>query len=174
MEGLETILTRRSIRKYEDRLIEEDKLKNILTAGMFAPSAHNSQPWEFIVVRDRHMLMQLSSIGQYWKMLAAADAAIVTLANDKDYKNITQDFIKHDCAAATENMLLAAHAQGLGGVWLGLQGKVNETREVRGLLGIPEEIVPFSIIALGYPAEARRPHTTYREEKVFFEKYEIR
>ena len=172
MEALEAILTRRSIRKYENKAIEEVKIKNILSAGMYAPSAHNSQPWEFIVVRNKHTLAQLAAITRNWAMLAEADAAIVTVSNNKDYKANTKSFFIHDCAAATENMLVAAHAQGLGSVWLGLYGKEKEMCAVRCVLDIPEDILPFSIIPLGYPAEKRYPHITYHEEKVHFEKYE--
>jgi len=170
MEGLETILTRRSVRKYQQRPIEKDKIEMILRAGMYAPSAHNSQPWEFIVVRDREILKSLSSV-QYWNMLKDADTAIVTLANTKNYMGSDAHFFIQDCAAATENMLLAAHALGLGGVWLGLYGRGEKMKTVRDVLNIPEEIYPFGIISLGYPAEEKHPHTSFKEDKVHYEKY---
>lgn len=152
--------------------MKEEKIKKILSAGMFAPSAHNSQPWEFIIVRNKHNLLLLSKIVVNWAMLPQADAAIITVSNNQGYKANTKGFFIHDCAAATQNMLLAAHALGLGSVWLGLYGKEKEMCEVRGVLNIPEDIMPFSIIPLGYPAEDKHPHSTYREEKVHFEKYE--
>jgi nitroreductase len=171
MEGLDVILTRRSIRKYEDKAVGEEKIISILKAGMFAPSAHNSQPWEFIVIKDKEMLIAMSRIGKYWTMLSEAALAIVTVANLKGYMASHTNFFIQDCSAATENMLLAAHALGLGGVWLGLYLKEKETVEVRKLLNIPGEIIPFSVISLGYPAETKGPHQTFRQEKVYYEKY---
>jgi len=171
MDGLQTILGRRSIRKYQQKPIQEEVLRNILMAGMCAPSAHNSQPWEFIVVRDRVILESLSGCSQYWGMLKEADAAVITLANTENYHGSTQDFFIQDCAAATENMLLAAHAQGLGGVYLGLYGREDRMKMVRSALNIPQEILPFSAIALGYPAEEKHPHTTFKENKVHYERY---
>lgn len=170
MEGINTILTRRSIRKYEEKPVEREKIEAILRAGMYAPSAHNSQPWEFIVVQDRDTLKAFSKM-QYWGMLQEAALAVVTVANTKDYGGSSLEFFIQDCSAATENMLLAAHDLGLGGVWLGLYGNGEKMAAVRKALCIPEEIRPFSVIALGYPAEQKNPHTVYREDKVHYEKY---
>jgi len=172
MEGLETVLTRRSIRKYKPDPVEDDKIKNILHAGMSAPSAHNSQPWEFIVVKNNDTLLKLSGLAKYWALLKDAPAAIITLGNLSGYAGTSLDFFIQDCAAATQNMLLAAHAMGLGGVWMGLYPKKNEMNEVRKILRIPDDINPFSIIAIGYPAEMKSNIRQYRETKVFFEKYE--
>lgn len=171
MEGLQAILSRRSIRKYEERAIEADILENILKAGMFAPSAHNSQPWEFIVIRGRK-LMEILSRQPYWAMLKEADTAIVTVANLENYAGSFREFFIQDCSAATENMLLAAHVQGLGGVWLGLYGREEKMAAVRETLNIPKEIIPVSIISLGYPAESKYAHNTFNAEKVHYEKYE--
>lgn len=172
MDGLEMIFSRRSIRKYEQKPIEEEKLKNILMAGMCAPSAHNSQPWEFIVVRDKETLKKLSGFIQYWAHVKDADTAIITVANLKNYFGSHTDYFIQDCAAATQNMLLAANAQGIGGVYLGLYGRQDKMNLVRDILRIPENILPFSVISLGYPAEERRPHTTFKENKVYYEQYD--
>ena len=120
MEGLEAILTRRSVRRFQPKPVEDDKLKSILFAGMCAPSAHNSQPWEFIVAKDKEKISALSVFIKDWASLKTAPMAIITLGNLEGYKASLPAFFVQDCAAATQNMLLAAHVLGLGGVWLGL------------------------------------------------------
>lgn len=171
MQSYQALLDRRSVRQYQNKAIPDDILKEILRAGMYAPSAMNSQPWEFIVVRDPAALSALSRLAPYWKMLPQAGAAIVVVANLTDYRSSHRDFFIQDCAACTQNMLIAAQGLGLGGVWLGLHPKEELKKEVASLLHIPGEIIPFSIISLGYPAEFPHPHTSYKEEKVFFESY---
>jgi len=171
MNGLETIFTRRSVRKYTDRKIEKDVLNNILRAGMYAPSAMNSKPWEFIVIKDRERLENLAAIGRHWRMLTDCAAGIVVCGNLKGYRASSKDFFIQDCAISTENMLLAAHAQGVGGVYLGLYPVADRMSKVRTLLNIPKDIMPFSIIALGYPAETKAPHAFYSDDKVHMDEY---
>lgn len=171
MDALKTILERRSVREYTDKQVPDEVIENLLRAGMYAPSAHNSQPWEFLVMRDHDMKKAVSSIGRYWGMLKNAPLGILVMANLNGYKGSDSAFFAQDCSAATENILLAAHAQGLGGVWLGLYPKQELMKGVRAVYGIPEHIIPFSMVSLGYPAEEKFPHRTFHADKVHYDKY---
>ncbi len=171
MDALENIFTRRSIRRYEARKIEDDKIRTILEAGFSAPSANNSRPWEFLVVRDKDVMEYISAASPNWGMLKYADTCIITLANLDNYRGSNIGYFVQDCSAATENMLLAAHALGLGGVWLGLYPKEDIMEIIRDKFGIPKEIYPFSVISIGYPAETKNKHAYFYEDRVHFEKY---
>lgn len=171
MEGLEAILTRRSVRKFQSKPVEDDKIISILHAGMSAPSAHNSQPWEFIVVKDKEKISALSVFIKDWAPLRTAPLVIITLGNLEGYKASLPAFFVQDCSAASQNILLAAHALGLGAVWLGVYPKEKEVDEVRRICEIPEKINPFSLIALGYPEVITKKIRPYREEIIFFDKY---
>jgi nitroreductase len=169
MEGLETILTRRSVRAYEAKPVPEDIIEKLLKAGMYAPSARNIQPWEFIVIKDSDVKKKVSKIGPYWGMLVSAPLGIMVVAN-LSLCGPSEMYVQ-DCSAVTENILLAAHAMGLGGVWLGLYSNEERMREVTELFNLPENIVPISMISIGYPAETIRPHTGFNWEKVHYDKY---
>lgn len=170
-ENYSALLQRRSVRQYTPDAVDKSTIERILKAGMFAPSAKNSKPWEFIVVQNKKTLEDLSKVGQHWRMLSGAAAAIVVLANTQNYNSSTVEFFAQDCAACTQNMLIAAQGEGLGAVWLGLHPKAELQKEVSELLKIPQEIIPFSIISLGVPQSHPHPHTTYAHEKVHFETY---
>ncbi len=165
------VLNRRSVREYTGEAISDEDLKTLLAAGMYAPSAQNSQPYEFIVVRDREKLNALSEISQHWYMLKKAPLAIAVVANLSGYRATNKDFFIQDCAASTENILVAAEGLGLGGVWLGLCGVNERMDSVAAVLGIPEGIVPFSVISLGHPASHPHPHNSFKEEKVHYDSY---
>ncbi len=171
MDALNAILERRSIRAYTDEQIPEEVTENLLRAGMYAPSAMNSQPWEFLVIREPGKKAAASQLGRYWNMLRDAPLGILVMANLKSYKASSREFFIQDCSAATQNILLAAHAQGLGAVWLGLYPKKDRMQGIRDIFGIPGDIIPFSLISIGYPAETKRPHRTFHEDKVHYDKY---
>ncbi|AAB88993.1 MULTISPECIES: nitroreductase family protein [Archaeoglobus] len=157
-ECLKMIYTRRSIRVYSDRQISDEDIEKILKAAMLAPSAGNEQPWHFIVVRDREMLKKMSEAFTFGQMLPNASAAIVVCADPKLSK-YPYDMWVQDCSAATENILLAARCLGIGSVWLGVYPREERMKALRELLGIPENIVVFSVVSLGYP----------KDEKDFYE-----
>jgi nitroreductase len=138
---------------------------------MFAPSAMNSQPWEFLIMKDDEKRAKVSELVPFWSMLKSAPLGILIMANTMNYKASTKEFIVQDCAASTQNILLAAQAQGLGGVWLGLYPKKDIMAKISRIYEIPEHVLPFSITALGYPYRDLRPHTTFKEEKVHIDKY---
>lgn len=169
MDGLETILTRRSIRTYEKTPVPEDVINTLLRAGMYAPSAMNRRPWEFIVIRDIEVKAAVSKMGPYWGMLKDAPLGIMVLA-DTSVCGTSMMYVQ-DCAAVTENILLAANALGLGGVWLGLYSNNERMREVRNFFKLPENIIPISMISIGYPAEKKHPHSSFHAEKIHYDKY---
>ncbi len=164
MEALEAIFTRRSIRKYEARPVPAEATRTLLAAGMSAPSAGNQRPWHFVVVTDRELLDAIPKVHPYAQMVLQAPAAIAVcgeLALQKHPGSWVQD-----CAAATQNILLAARALGLGTCWLGVHPKAEREEPIARLLGLPEGIVPLSIIALGYPAEEKDAPDRYDPGRV--------
>jgi len=166
-EALHWIFARRSIRKFTGQPVEEEKIQAILEAAMAAPSAHNAKPWHFIVVRDREKLKTLAEKHPYAKMCHKAGAAIVVCADSKT----APGYWVLDCAAATQNMLLAGTALGLGTVWIGMHPREERKRMFRPLFGIPEDMEICSIVALGYPAERKEPRTQYDPSRVHREQW---
>ena len=166
----ELLLNRRSIRKYTDQKVDEETIKKILEAGLSAPSAKNLQPWHFIVVTDREALDKLADVRPVWKMLKGAPLGFVVLADLSLYDDVPAMYVQ-DCSAATENMLLAAQALGLGGVWLGLYPREEAISGVRELFDIPENMMPIAAMSIGYPAEQRDPRPEPKWEKVHWQKF---
>lgn len=168
MEAIEAIMSRRSIRRYTDKKISEETITKLLKAAMNAPSAHNRQPWHFIVVDDRETLNKVPEYHQYSKMLENASHAIVVLG-DNDVQ--TTDFWIHDTSAATENILIAANALGLGAVWLGVHPSEALIEGTRKLFNVPDHVTPLGIISLGYPEESKSPRENYNPERVHRNKW---
>ena len=149
---MEAILGRTSIRNYDDRHVEADKVESLLRAGMAAPSAKNVQPWEFVVVNERPLLDSMADGLPYAKMLTQASLAIVVCGNSE-----ASALWMQDCSAAAQNILLAAHSFGLGTVWTAAYPYEDRISVVSSALGLPENIVPLCVIPVGYPA---KEHTT--------------
>ncbi|MGB4428427.1 MAG: nitroreductase family protein [Thermacetogeniaceae bacterium] len=166
MDALEAILTRRSIRRYPAEPVAEDLIKKLLEAAMYAPSAHNQQPWQFIVIQDRQLLDKIPEFHPYSSMLKSAPLAILVCGDSSRFKS--SYFWPQDCAAATQNILLAARALGLGTVWMGVYPKENLMEGLRTLFKIPEEIIPFSLIAVGYPAEEKLKPERFDEQRIHY------
>jgi len=164
MDTIKAIMTRRSIRRFEQRGIEDSKIETLLRAAMQAPSGHNHQPWHLIVITERTILSAIPEFHAYAKMLHEAPAAIMVCGDTRIEESI--EYINTDCSAATENLLLAAHDLGLGAVWLGIYPRERRVQEIRRLLDIPHHIIPIALVALGYAAEDRRPEDRFRPERV--------
>ena len=164
MDALEAIHTRRSIRKYQDKPVPEELLRQILAAAMHAPSARNAQPWQFVVINDRELLAQIPRINPNARMAGRAPLAVVVCGDLTLEKSAGYWVV--DCAAAAENLLLAAHALGLGAVWTGVYPRQQRIDGLRRLLDLPETVVPHSLIVLGYPAEQPASEDRYRGERV--------
>jgi nitroreductase len=161
-ELIKTIFARRSIRKYTAKPIGKKDIKTILQAAMAAPSSSNRKPWHFIVVTDRRKLDDLAKVHPYGKMLFEAPLCIAVCGDT----TISPRYWVQDCSAATENLLLAATALGLGSVWLGVYPRESRVDPIRKVLNIPENIVPLNLISIGHPAEEKEPRTQYDELRV--------
>jgi nitroreductase len=158
---IETIFSRRSIRKYTGEPVSEANIKTLLEAAMAAPSASNNKPWHFVVVTERETLGALADAHTYGKMLAQATLCIAVCGDPA-----ISDYWEQDCSAATENLLLAVAALGLGAVWLGVHPRDDRKGFTRRILGIPENIIPLNLISIGHPAEDKEPRTQYDEARV--------
>ncbi len=169
MEAYEAILTRRSIRTYTGQPVAEEMIHKLLVAAMSAPSAGNQQPWQFVVTTERSLLDALADLLPFGKMLKQAPLAITVCGDAKGSPR--EGYWVQDCSAATENLLLAAHALGLGGVWLGVYPREERVAGVRQILGIPEHITPLCVVAVGHPAEPAGPADRYRPERVHRERW---
>lgn len=169
MEVLEAIFTRRSVRKFTGKPISEEALKTVVKAGFCAPSAHNYQPWHFVIVREKDTLENISKVHPYAKMLPQAGCGII-VCGDKKKQGMT-GFLIEDCSAAIQNMLLAAHGLGLGAVWCGLYPVPQLTKPVIKLVNLPPEIVPVGIVVIGNKAEEKESVDRYDELKVHIEQW---
>ena len=156
---MDTILSRRSIRRYQNRPVEEALVEYCLRSAMAAPSAHNQQPWAFVVIDDRELLDAIPGFHPYSRMLYEAPMAILVCGDERELKS--PDFWPQDCAAAVENILLAACSRGLGSVWMGVYPKEPIMQGFRRLLNMPGYHVPFALVALGYGAEEKGPSERY-------------
>jgi len=164
-EFIQTIFARRSIRKYTDQPVSKEDIRTLLEAAMAAPSASNRKPWRFIVITERHTLDALAEAHPYGKMLFEAPLCISVCG---DLTEMEQFWVQ-DCSAATENLLLAATALGLGAVWLGVYPNQERVAAVRQILGLPETITPLNLISIGHPAEEKEPRTQYDGSRVHWE-----
>ena len=166
------IYTRRSVRSYSDKFVEEEKIEQILKAGMQAPSAGNQRPWEFIVVRDSDILKKLSKASPYAKCVDKAPVAIVLIVN-QDYLRFPE-YTDQDMGACAQNILLEAVSQDLGAVWLGIAPMKKREEAVRKIFHLGDYLQPFAIIPIGYPQNVDANHFTdrYQEKKVHYENFE--
>ncbi|MFW5708225.1 MAG: nitroreductase family protein [Bacteroidota bacterium] len=164
------IHSRKSVREYLPDSVPAEKIETMLRAAMAAPTARNIQPWQFFVITRREVLDQLAQDLPYAKMLANAPLAIV-VAGDTRKGNPNEEQIhnwKLDCAAATQNLLLAAEALGLGAVWTGVYPYSARIQAVSNALDLPSHIVPLNIIPIGYPAGDASPKDKWDPEKIMY------
>ncbi len=169
MHIIETIFNRRSIRKYTDEPVNGKKIHRILEAAMMAPSAGNAQPWQFVVVRDRTMLASIKNINPNAGMAEKAQVGIL-VCGDLSLEKY-DGFWVQDCSAAIQNMLLAAHAEGLGAVWTGVYPKGDRVEGFKRLFELPEHIIPLAFIPVGYPGQNLASEPRFSEDKIHFEKW---
>ena len=165
----QTILSRTSVRAYTDQKVEKAKIEKLLRAAMAAPTAVNKQAWHFVVIEDKHILEQIAEEIPTAKMAARAPLAI-TVCGDmkKALDGEGRDFWVQDASAATENLLLTAHAMGLGAVWTGVYPIKDKVEATRALLKLPETIVPLGTIVIGYPKEKPLPKDKWKPENVSY------
>lgn len=169
MEVLEAIFTRRSVRKFTGQPISEEDLRMVVEAGFCAPSAHNRQPWHFIIIRDNATLENISKVHPYAKMLPQAGCCIIVCGDEK--KEEKKGFLIEDCSAAIQNMLLAIHGLGLGAVWCGLYPVPQLTEPIAKFINLPSEILPVGMVVIGHKAEERERIDRYDDSKVHKEQW---
>ncbi|MDL2251839.1 nitroreductase family protein [Odoribacter sp. OttesenSCG-928-J03] len=164
--AIETIMNRKSVRKYQDRQVEEEKISVLLKAGMAAPSGKDVRPWEFVVVADRGILNAMAEGLPYAKMLKNAPLAIVVCGNTE-----ASSYWYVDCSTAAQNILLAAEAQGLGAVWTAAYPYDDRMQLVSEQLGLPDNIQALCVIPVGYPLMPHNPRDKYDESKIHTNKW---
>jgi len=168
MDAMQAILTRRSIRRYTEDAITPGMVTELLKAAMSAPTAAN-EPWDFVVIRDRNTFDGVRKFHPHAEMLKQAQVGILVCADP------TRETLKGrwplDCAAATENILIAANALGLGACWVGIYPVEERMVGLRGLLAIPDHVIPLSMVSLGYPAEKKKPPDRFRPERIHHDRW---
>ncbi len=156
--AIENIMTRTSVRAYSDRAVDSTTVDTLLRAAMAAPSAVNKQPWRFVVINDKAILKYISENFNSMKMAAGAPVAIVTCGDmSAALEGDGRDYWIQDVSAATENLLLAANAMGLGSVWCGLYPQMTRVDQFSEMLHLPADIVPLACVCIGYPAGENAP-----------------
>ena len=168
---LDNILARTSIRSYQDRPVEQDKIEKLLRAGMAAPSAVDKRPWHFIVVTDKQVLQGLAQANPNAGMAARAPLAIVVCGDKTKALTRVPDYWVQDVAAATENILIAAQGMGLGAVWTGTYPVTERVEKVAAVLNLPDHIIPFCTIVIGYPEKPQAPKDKWDENNISYNTY---
>ena len=164
MELLEAIHTRRSIRQYDDRPVPEEMVRTVLEAAMMAPSAGNVQPWQFVVVDDRDIMVQIKDTHPYVGMAAQAPLGILVCGDLRLEKYA--GFWVQDSSAAMQNLLLAAHGQGLGAVWTGIHPVEERVARFRAIFSLPDPVVPLGFAVIGWPVKPGGRKTRYKPERI--------
>lgn len=167
---MKEIFNRRSIRKYQDKPIEEELIQKLLRAAMYAPSAGNEKPWQFIVIKDRNKLDEINTFHPHTQMLKEAPLAILVCADRSNLKYDGAYWIQ-DMAACTQNILLEGEYLGLGTCWCGIYPSEEREERLKEMFKIPENFTPFSLVAVGYPAEERQVRERYNPDRVHYEKW---
>ncbi|MEF8878983.1 MAG: nitroreductase family protein [Candidatus Thermoplasmatota archaeon] len=169
MDALEAVLNRRSIRKYSDRSIPKDKINTLLEAAMNAPSAKNEQTWCFVVLDEKQYLKKIAVSHPHADMLKQADKAILVCGDLKREK--TENYWMINCSAATENILIAAHGLGIGSCWIGIYPRAERVNMIKEIVELPDHVVPFALVSLGYPDEKHRRVNRFDESRVHYNKW---
>ncbi len=151
MDAIDALMTRCSIRRFRPEPVPAETVTRLLDVLHRSPSAADARPWQFVVIDRRGVLDRLDAAMPKCDMLKTAPLAILVCAEPSRGK--IPGFWPQDCAAAAENLLIAVHSLGLGGVWIGLHPVDDRERAVRGILGIPEDVIPFALVAIGRPDE---------------------
>ncbi|MFW6324813.1 MAG: nitroreductase family protein [Desulfovibrionales bacterium] len=164
MDVFEAIHTRRSVRTFRREPVSEELIREFLAAAMSAPSAGNQQPWHFIVLKDRDLLEKASRVHPYVKMAVDAPAAILVCGELSREK--FPGYWVQDCAAATQNLLLAIHGKGLGGVWTGIYPIEERVEAFTSLLSLPGGVLPFALVVFGYFDHDLKRENRFKEDRV--------
>ena len=163
------IMTRTSVRSYLDKPVEDSKIDTLLHAAMAAPTAMNTQPWHFVVIKDRATLDKIAEVTPNARMAAEAPLAIVVCGNmTNEHADVVRMFWAQDLSAATENLLLQAHAMGLGAVWTGTYPDQQRCDAVSSLLSLPDNLIPLCTVVIGYPKGEQTPKDKWNPDNVTY------
>jgi nitroreductase len=169
MDAMQAILTRRSIRRYTSTPVPPELVSSLLRAGMQAPSAGNQQPWQFVVITDPATREAIPAFHPYADALREAPVAILVCGDLR--RESFRGYWVQDCSAAAQNILLAAHAAGLGAVWVSFYPREERAVPMQRLLGLPEQVIPLVLIPLGYPAELLTPADRFDPSRIHHERW---
>jgi len=169
MNTLEAIRTRRSIRKFENKPVSDEMVREILDAAMMAPSAGNAQPWQFVVVNDRETLDSMTAIHPYLGMVKQAPLGIL-VCGDLSKEKFPGYWVQ-DCSAAMQNLLLAVHELGLGAVWTGVYPMEDRMEAISKMFNLPENVIPLGFAPIGWPAQSPSSKSRFKEENIHYNKY---
>ncbi len=170
MDTLEAIFTRRSIRKFKSTSLNQEQTETLLKAAMFAPSAGNGQPWEFVVITSQEGRDKVAQIHPYAQMAKTAPLCIL-VCGDTQKSKYAEMFWQQDCSAAVQNILLAAHAMGLGSVWTGIYPVQERVSEFTTAFNLPQNVYPLGCIVIGYPDQELPKAERYNPSAIHYEKY---
>ena len=176
MELYEGLLTRRSIRKYNpEKTLTENEILELIRAACYAPSAHNKQPWHFLVIRDRESLRTMRMV-QPWTSFAKDAACVIVVCADKNETFHREkegwDYAEIDGALAAQNLLLACHAKGLGACFCGAAPMPLVIENLRKKFNLPENMLPVAIVPIGYPEETpKTPEDRLNPDKIHWETF---
>lgn len=164
---MDAVMSRKSVRKFTEQAVTKEQIEQLLRAAMQAPSAHNQQPWEFVVVQRREALRELSQVHPYAGPMAGAAVGVVVVRRPGEFS----PHWPQDLSAAVENLLVKAEAMGLGAVWMGLFPDRERMELVGKMLSAPEGAEVFAMVAVGVPAERREALSRYDAARVHWERY---
>jgi len=165
------IFKRRSIRNYKDKQILNEDIDLLLKGAMAAPSAAGKDPWRFIVVTHNSTLKMIAEGLTNGKFIADAPLGIVVCGDINTAHGNEESYMLQDCSAAIENLLLSANELGLGAVWLGVHPRKERINHIKKIFSLPDNIIPVSCIAVGYPVSSKEPRTRYKQDYVHYEKW---
>ena len=169
MDIQEALLSRRSIRKYKSQQISDENISSILKSAMYAPSAMNLQAWHFVVVNNKQVMVDILKAIPHAEMLQQAVASILVCGDTNVEKN--EAWIVQNCSAATQNILLSAHGFGIGSCWIGIYGSDDTFKKIKSLFQLLDNIIPISLVSLGYPAEEIKTEERFAKEKIHINKW---
>jgi len=169
-DKLQFIFGRRSIRAYTTQPVSEEVVRKLLEAAMAAPSAAAKDPWRFVVVSNRQTLSAITDALPHGQMLRSAALGIVVCGDLRAAHDGQLSYLLQDCSAAIENLLLCAHALGLGACWLGVHPREDRMKRLEEILQLPELVIPVACIAIGHPSETKESRTRFNADYVRFER----
>lgn len=161
---MDPVLSRTNVRDYTEQPVSDEAVSMLLKAAMAAPSADDERPWHFVVVRDRRIREKILEVHRFAHMIPQAPVALLVCGDETLQKE--KGFWVQDCAAATENILIEAQQLGLGTVWLGVYPVEGRVQGLQHLFGIPQHVIPFALVAVGYPANHKQPVDRYDASRV--------